>query len=73
MEQRFNNIIELLKSKIPYKNETFDNKGVEFQLCNLKINACVCHYLDTLDDGDVFYYDDNTDEEIVNLILQEAV
>lgn len=72
-KSRYKKIEKLLKYRISRSEGVFDNNGVRFKLCHLEgIKGCVCHYEDTLDDGDVFYYDDYTDEEIVGFIIKEA-
>ena len=73
-KSRYTEIEKTLKHRISCIDGIFDNNGIRFKLCHLEgIKGCVCHYEDTLDDGDVFYYDDYNDEEIIELIIKEAI
>lgn len=72
-KSRYTKIEKVLKRRIVCIDGIFDNNGVRFKLCHLEgIKGCVCEYEEDLEDGDVFYYDDYTDEEIIEHILNEA-
>lgn len=69
LDQRFS---ELYKTKeIDEITFFISKKGIPFHTCTMAQNMIVIEYADTWEDGNVFYTDEMSEEEIFNAMIKE--